>query len=253
MPSVLTDAALSRAATAAASAAAQHLPAAPVAQQVDDSAAPVLPGADAVAIAVRLGGAVTGSLLLLVSAAEAAPLLEGPLAAADVETALEPALLAAVEALRASAGGPLQAEACRSVDATVALDLAQQADASAVVPLAAGEVHVATLVLCVEAAAIPAPRRPARSEAPDPHRLQLLHDVPMGVTVQLGSTRMTVRELLALAPGALVELDRAAGSPVDVLVNGTLLARGEVVVVDEEYAVRISEIVSTPVERSGRP
>ena len=95
------------------------------------------------------------------------------------------------------------------------------------------------------AAAVPAPRRGgSASAALDPLRLQLLHEVPMGVTVQLGSTRMTVRELLALAPGSVVELDRAAGSPVDVLVNGTLLARGEVVVVDEKFGVRVMEVVS---------
>lgn len=75
-------------------------------------------------------------------------------------------------------------------------------------------------------------------------RMRLLRDVEMGVTVELGRTRMTVRDLLALAPGTIVELDKAAGSPVDVLVNGTLMARGEVVVIDEEFAVRISEIVT---------
>jgi flagellar motor switch protein FliN/FliY len=75
-------------------------------------------------------------------------------------------------------------------------------------------------------------------------RMRLLSDVEMGVTVELGRTRMTVRHLLALAPGTIVELDKAAGSPVDVLVNGTLMARGEVVVIDEEFAVRISEIVT---------
>ena len=66
----------------------------------------------------------------------------------------------------------------------------------------------------------------------------------MDVTVELGRTRMTVRELLSLAPGAVVELDRAAGSPADLLVNGRLIARGEVVVVDEEYGIRITEIVT---------
>jgi flagellar motor switch protein FliN/FliY len=75
-------------------------------------------------------------------------------------------------------------------------------------------------------------------------RMRLLRDVEMGVSVELGRTRMTVRDLLALAPGTIVELDKAAGSPVDVLVNGTLMARGEVVVIDEEFAVRISEIVT---------
>ena len=66
--------------------------------------------------------------------------------------------------------------------------------------------------------------------------MNLLRDVMMGVSVELGRTRMTVRELLALTPGAIVELDQAAGAPVDLLVNGTLIARGEVVVIDEEFA-----------------
>ncbi len=78
----------------------------------------------------------------------------------------------------------------------------------------------------------------------DPRPLSLLHDVEMGVTAELGRRRMTVRDLLGLTPGAVIELDRAAGSPVDVLVNGTLIARGEVVVIDEEFGIRISEIVS---------
>ena len=71
----------------------------------------------------------------------------------------------------------------------------------------------------------------------------MLHGVDMEVTVELGRTRMTVRELLALAPGAVLELDRAAGSPADLLVNGRLIARGEVVVVDEDFGLRVTEIV----------
>jgi flagellar motor switch protein FliN/FliY len=78
----------------------------------------------------------------------------------------------------------------------------------------------------------------------DARPLSLLHDVEMGVTAELGRRRMTVRDLLSLTPGAVIELDRAAGSPVDVLVNGTLIARGEVVVIDEEFGIRISEIVA---------
>ena len=72
----------------------------------------------------------------------------------------------------------------------------------------------------------------------------MLHGVVMEVTVELGRTRMTVRELLALTPGHVLELDRAAGSPADLLVNGRLIARGEVVDVGDEYGVRITEIVS---------
>ena len=75
--------------------------------------------------------------------------------------------------------------------------------------------------------------------------LAILKDVEMGVTAELGRRRMTVRDLLALTPGSVIELDRAAGSPVDVLVNGTLIARGEVVVIDEEFGIRIAEIVAT--------
>ncbi len=85
-----------------------------------------------------------------------------------------------------------------------------------------------------------------------PSRMDLLHDVEMGVTAELGRTRMTVRDLLSLVPGSVVELDRAAGSPVDLFVNGTLIARGEVVVIDEEYGVRISEIVGPDLPSAGR-
>ncbi|MFN8196682.1 MAG: flagellar motor switch protein FliN [Nocardioidaceae bacterium] len=73
--------------------------------------------------------------------------------------------------------------------------------------------------------------------------LEMLHNVDMEVTVELGRTRMTVRDLLALTPGAVLELDRAAGSPADLLVNGRLIARGEVVVVDEDFGLRVTEIL----------
>lgn len=71
----------------------------------------------------------------------------------------------------------------------------------------------------------------------------VLADVEMGVTAELGRCRMTMRELLSITPGAVIDLDRAAGAPVDVLVNGTLIARGEVVVIEEEFGIRISEIL----------
>lgn len=73
--------------------------------------------------------------------------------------------------------------------------------------------------------------------------IEMLHGVDMEVTVELGRTRMTVRDLLALTPGAVLELDRAAGSPADLLVNGRLIARGEVVVVDEDFGLRVTEII----------
>ncbi len=79
--------------------------------------------------------------------------------------------------------------------------------------------------------------------------LDLLGHVEMNVVAELGRTRLTVADLLGLAPGAVVELDRAAGSPIDLLVNGTLIARGEVVVIDEEFGLRISEIVDGTEQR----
>lgn len=76
--------------------------------------------------------------------------------------------------------------------------------------------------------------------------LDLLGDVDLEVTVQLGSVVLTVRELLSVQEGSVLELDRAAGAAVDVMVNGRLIARGDVVVIDEELGVRITEIVARP-------
>jgi flagellar motor switch protein FliN/FliY len=74
-------------------------------------------------------------------------------------------------------------------------------------------------------------------------------DVPLQVTVELGRTRKLIRDILELGPGSVVELDKLAGEPVDVLVNGKLIAKGEVVVIDENFGVRVTEIVS-PIERA---
>ncbi len=72
--------------------------------------------------------------------------------------------------------------------------------------------------------------------------LDRLHAVPVDVTAELGRTRMTIGEALALAPGSVVALNRMAGEPVDLLVNGHPIARGEVVVIDEEFGLRITEL-----------
>lgn len=74
-------------------------------------------------------------------------------------------------------------------------------------------------------------------------RLGRINNVEMSLTVEIGRTRMSVRDALALEPGKVIELDRSAGAPVDVLLNGRLIAHGEVVVVDQDYAVRITRIL----------
>lgn len=80
--------------------------------------------------------------------------------------------------------------------------------------------------------------------AAEPASLDLLLDVPLRITVELGRAHMAVRDVLALQTGSVVELDRAAGQPVDVLVNDRLIAHGEVVVIEDRFGVRITDIVS---------
>jgi flagellar motor switch protein FliN/FliY len=72
----------------------------------------------------------------------------------------------------------------------------------------------------------------------------MLMDVALEVSVELGRSHMSIADILALRTGSVIELDKLAGEPVDVSVNGTLIARGEVVVVDEKFGVRITEVVS---------
>lgn len=85
----------------------------------------------------------------------------------------------------------------------------------------------------------------------DGKTLDLLLDVPLSVTVELGRVKMPVRNLLALGAGSVIELSKIAGEPLDVLVNGRTVARGEAVMVNEKFGVRLTEIVS-PTERMER-
>ncbi|MCB1177870.1 MAG: flagellar motor switch protein FliN, partial [Leptospiraceae bacterium] len=78
--------------------------------------------------------------------------------------------------------------------------------------------------------------------------LNLLMDVQMSVTVELGRTKMYIKDILGLGEGSIIELDKLAGEPVDLLVNGKLIAKGEVVVIDENFGVRVTDIVS-PTDR----
>ena len=85
---------------------------------------------------------------------------------------------------------------------------------------------------------------PAAPAAPAAAELERLHDVPVELAVEIGRTRMTIGETLALGPGSIITLNRLAGEPVDLLVNGKPIARGEVVVIDEEFGLRVTEVVS---------
>lgn len=78
-----------------------------------------------------------------------------------------------------------------------------------------------------------------------PKNIEFLLDIPMNVSVYVGSTRMAIRDLLQLAQGSVIELDKLAGEPMDVMVNNKLVARGEVVVVNEKFGIRLTDVVST--------
>ena len=252
----------------AAAALARSLPAdaALVAGEIDDGSAGrnrLLP-AGARCVSAGLNGDVQGTIALIVSGAMAEAIEHGPVLNQELLAGLEPGLGDAALALAEAAAVDIRVEAPQELAAEIALGSPVDGSAFLAVALLDGTDHVATLAVVVrDAPAFAATAAPAgddievvdeesvdfqplvSTEPPaNAHRsLELLADVEMGVTAELGRTRMTVKDLLAMAPGSVIELDRTAGSPVDVLVNGTLVARGEVVVIDEEFAVRISEII----------
>lgn len=87
-----------------------------------------------------------------------------------------------------------------------------------------------------------------RQAAPPVQSLDFILDIPLKVTVELGRAKMAIREVLQLAQGSVIELSKFAGEPLEVLVNDKLIARGEVVVVNEKFGIRLTDIIS-PVER----
>ncbi len=91
----------------------------------------------------------------------------------------------------------------------------------------------------------PSPRQQTRND------IDLVLDIPVQLTVELGRTKLPIRSLLQLAQGSVVELDGLAGEPMDVLVNGCLIAQGEVVVVNEKFGIRLTDVI-TPSERMKR-
>ncbi|NKQ11849.1 flagellar motor switch protein FliN [Pseudomonas sp. SST3] len=86
---------------------------------------------------------------------------------------------------------------------------------------------------------------PAGMDGPN---LDVILDIPVSISMEVGSTEISIRNLLQLNQGSVVELDRLAGEPLDVLVNGTLIAHGEVVVVNEKFGIRLTDVIS-PSER----
>ncbi len=101
------------------------------------------------------------------------------------------------------------------------------------------------------ATASPAPLKPLQNDAsavPAAANLDLILDIPVTIAMEIGHTSISIRHLMQLNQGSVVELDRLAGEPLDVLVNGTLIAHGEVVVVNEKFGIRLTDVIS-PAER----
>ncbi|QHT56919.1 flagellar motor switch protein FliN [Cellulomonas sp. H30R-01] len=188
--------------------------------------------AGATALVASFVGSPSAELVLVAGDAvtEAVASSSVPLELAD---ALRPALEAASRTLGA---GVL--ETVRP--APVAEVLAEDAEVFALA--AEGAAPAAWFAVRVRSAKVAGP---TTSQVPTPRtNLRMLYDVEMTLTAEIGRTRLSVKQVLDLAPGAVLELDRTAGSPADVLVNGRLVARGEVVVVDEVYGIRVTEIVA---------
>jgi flagellar motor switch protein FliN/FliY len=235
----------------------------------------LLPDEPGAAVLARLsdapGSTISGEVAVIVGTDLVEALANSPLGALELSSAVQPALDAAAGALGAGTG------AGQKLEVQVSLDTLLARPDAYLIPLSGPEGDVvATVVVALAArdaaepgfaaagpdartvatAVAPRVRVPAQdakfpangSTLPDRGGLDLLRDVSMEVTVELGRTRMTVRELLSLSPGAVIELDRAAGSPADLLVNGTLIARGEIVVVDEDFGIRITEILMAGAE-----
>lgn len=209
------------------------------------------PGPDAVAVRASFVGGVSAELLVVADAAVAQVLSSSD--AISLADALRPALEAAAATLGPgvldpAVAGPLDGDLAGA--GVVVIGLA---------PMPGEPAQAWFAIRTRTHAPVPQQRdggpRPAAgatgaaaqaASRPNPDRsaLRLLHDVELTLTAEIGRTRLPVRQVLDLVPGTVLELDRTAGSPADVMVNGRLVARGEVVVVDEEYGIRITEIVA---------
>jgi flagellar motor switch protein FliN len=199
------------------------------------------------AVLVSFSGPASGELALLVDSGLSTALQGATIGQLDLALALAPTLDAIARAMGPVVLGPAQA-----LDARLAIArIAAHADVATAALTGSASIRAAVIVGldgALDAGAAGAPGTPgapavARVE-PAFDRLDLLRGVEMAASAELGRARMTVNDLLSLRNGSVIELDRAAGEAADLFVNGRLIAKGEVVVVDENYALRITSIVT---------
>ena len=207
-----------------------------------DDAEALLPSGDPVGVFAELSD---GSMALVLVAASA---LAGPGGAANPDEVIE-ALAPIIDTLAEAAG--LTALPASFTDAAPIPPVFDPALGGVLLGagIFEGDQVIASVAAMVGVPVVAAPVSTPIPSVPGLPNLGLLVDVELGVTVELGRSTVSMGSLLDMRPGSVLELDRAAGSLVDILVNGTLLGRGEVIVVENAYAVRITEIVADGVER----
>lgn len=218
---------------------------------VPDAASEDAPAPEHPAYYAAYSGASTGTVVLILSPEMDAALSAGEVAESVTEI-VQPALSAAAET-----SGPCvlqqvsQAPVGQVPDVEETVFIALVADGAAVA-------WVGLRIIGLAGDSVPDPRSSSENgpvTAADTAvgrqlaggegvRMELLRDVEMELSVEIGRAKMLVRDLLQLSPGSVVELDRTAGAPADLLVNGRLIARGEVVVVDEEFGLRVTQLVT---------
>ena len=120
-----------------------------------------------------------------------------------------------------------------------------QADIDALLAADAASKPVSNRLAMEEFSSVPRNNEPVTLDGPN---LDVILDIPVSISMEVGSTEINIRNLLQLNQGSVIELDRLAGEPLDVLVNGTLIAHGEVVVVNEKFGIRLTDVIS-PSER----
>ncbi|HRL93311.1 MAG: flagellar motor switch protein FliN [Pseudomonas sp.] len=122
---------------------------------------------------------------------------------------------------------------------------ASQDDIDAMMAQSAAAEPAAPRAMMQEFDGVPRSTGPVSLDGPN---LDVILDIPVSISMEVGNTDITIRNLLQLNQGSVIELDRLAGEPLDVLVNGTLIAHGEVVVVNEKFGIRLTDVIS-PSER----
>lgn len=193
--------------------------------------------ASGLSVAASFVGQQSADVLLVIAEDKLGPLSERRSARLSAEDLLRPSLEAATGVLGA---GVLSTETASGAEALLA-------DTDTVCfELNAGSEPVGYFALRLrEHSATSEPGQEPAPEQDVASRLSRINNVEMALTVEIGRTRMSVRDVLGLEPGAVVELDRSAGAPADILLNGRLIAQGEVVVMDQDYGVRITQILDT--------